>query len=369
MRIVLAALVCLLALAPASAQDVACDQPRPVCDARQAVFVISAFDPVGSAVRIDDDTLVTSRHVVADSDQVVVFLGDGSRTTASPVPSAYAGDIVLLQVPDLPPGPILHAGPIDPDALLFTVGADVSFGTVRAYDPGTVTLVPATGKPLARLHHSAYSQPGNSGGALVDASGALVAITASGGEGRHEAIPASAIAELRAQSGPAFSDTDAEIDAAIRVCTLKLDQFRDPAATLSPEDAKAIRTACARTGNRQYYDNAAQALGTRGMIDDAIDLFEASLDQDPNTLNGRLGLVVTYHIAARYEDELPHLRFLLKHIPEDPLVVRQAIQAGTWAGDEAMARAALETLRRTNPNLAPMAEKFIESPPPRPQRR
>lgn len=369
MRFWIVAAVCTLAALPAAAQQTSCDQPAAVCGARDAVFAISAFDPVGSAVRIETDTLVGSRHVVADADEVVVFLPNGSRTTATAVPSAYPGDLVLLYAPDLPPGPSLEPGEIDPDATLFTIGADVSFGEIRAYEPGTVTLMPAPGKPLARLHHSAYSQPGNSGGALVDESGRLVAIVAAGGEGREEAIPASAIAALKARSGPEFIDEDAEIDTAIRICTLKLDQLRNPAAPMQPEDARSVATACMRTGNRQFYDNAAQTLGSRGLYDEAIALFEKSLAQDPNTLNGRIGLIVTYHLAARFDDELPHLRFLLEHVPEDPLVVRHAIQAGTWAGDPEMAHAALETLRRTNPELAPMAEKFIETPPPRPQPR
>ncbi|MEQ8665722.1 MAG: trypsin-like peptidase domain-containing protein [Rhodospirillales bacterium] len=369
MRLFLSFAVCLLVLLPARAQQPTCTAPAPVCDARAAVFPISAFDPVGSAVRIGEEMLVSARHVIADSDEVVVFLPNGTRTRAIPVPSAYPGDIVLLHAYDLPPGPVLEVSEIDPDATLFTIGVDVSFGTVRAYDPGTVTLLPAPGKPLARLHHSAYSQPGNSGGALVDDAGRLMAIIASGGEGRDEAIPATTIATLREMSGQDFVDQDAEIDAAIRICTLTLDAFRDPAAAMTPQDAKAVATACRRTGNRQYFDNAAQALGTRGLFDESIALFEASLEQDPHTLNGRLGLATTYHIAARYEDELPHLRFLLEHIPEDPQVVRLAIQAGTWAGDTEMARAALETLRRTNPNLVSMAERFIEAPPPRPEPR
>jgi len=105
------------------------------------------------------------------------------------------------------------------------------------------------------------------------------------------------------------------------------------------------------------------------MTEPSLALFEASIDQDPNALNARLGLAITYHMAARYEEEVPHLRFLMRHIPEDPQVLRLAIQAGIWGGDKALAQTAFDTLKRINPNMAPAAERFLNAPPPRPPRR
>lgn len=365
----IAFLASLLSPAPTAAQEAACRQVQPVCNARAAVFAISAFDPVGSAVRIGKDLLVTSRHIVADRTEVDLFLTDGSKISASVVPSDYTGDIILLSAKGLPAGPVLVPTDTERAARVYTVGADISFGGIRAYDPGSITLAAAEDKPLARLHHTAYGQPGNSGGALVDGSGNLIGIVASGGEGRLEAVPATAISVLQQRSGPDYQDASAEIGAAIRICTLKLEELRTVREPLDDQEAKALDTSCRRTGNRQYFDLAAQAFGTRRMIDESVALFEASLAQDPNSLNARLGLAIAYHFGARYEEELPHLRFLRRHLPEDLQVLRLAIQAGTWSGDKDFARSAFEALKAINPNMAPAAERFLNSPPPRPARR
>lgn len=364
----IAILALLMVPAPLSAQEAACRQVQPVCDAGASVFAISAFDPVGSAVRIGEDQLVTSRHIVADQMEVDLFLPDGGKIKAYVVPSDYTGDIILLSARGLPPGPILVPAETERSAPVYTVGADISFRRIRAYDPGSITLPAAQGKPLARLHHTAYTQHGNSGGALVDAAGGLIGIVASGGDGRLEAVPATALIVLKQRSGSGYTAANAEIGTAIRVCTLKLDELRTQPGPLDDQNAKALETSCRRTGNRQYFDLAAQAFGSRRMFDASVALFKASLEQDPNSLNARLGLATTYHFAARYQEELPHLRILRRHLPNDPQVLRLAIQAGMWGDDKAFAQSAFEALQAVNPNMAPAAERFLKSPPPRPAR-
>jgi len=368
---IVALLIAVGAPAPLSAQGSGsdCAQPKPVCDARKAVFPISAFDPVASAVRIGPAELLTTRHAVADEETVQVFPPEGPPIRASVVPSAYEGDIVLLRVEGLPPGPSLSAAAANPAGDLFTVGVDVTYNTVRVYPPGRELLPPAEGLPLARLHHTAYSQPGNSGGALVDGNGDLVGIVSAGGEGRFEAVPVTALPALRAQSGAAFRTASAEIGKAIRVCTLALEDLRGQRGALPEEQSAGLAASCRRTGNRQYFDNAAQAFGMRRDIDRSVALFEASLAQDPNALNARLGLAVTYHLAGRYEEELEHLRFLTAQIPNDPQVIRLSIQAGVWGDARPFAEAAFERLKATNPNMAEAARRFLENPPPRPPRR
>jgi hypothetical protein len=56
-------------------------------------------------------------------------------------------------------------------------------------------------------------------------------------------------------------------------------------------------------------------------------------------------------------------------VPEDPQVLRFAIQAGVWGKDLALAQAALEKLKDVDPRAAPAAENFIKTSPPRPQPR
>ncbi len=361
-----ACLILLLTLqTPVSAQDT-CKQPEKVCDARSAVFRISAFDPVGSAVRIGDELLVTSRHVVADRKTVDLFLPDGKKISAKVLPTAYTGDIILLTADGLPDGAALSTGNVVPSANVHTVGADISRRRIRAYKPGKVRFLPAAGKPLARLHHNAYTQQGNSGGALVNEHGELVGIVASGGEGRFEAVPASAIKLLLEERGKAESSSSEEIGTAVRVCTLVLERHYSTRQSLSEKETKALATSCSRTGNRQYFDLAGQILSRKRQLEPALRLFEASVDQDPNAINSRLNLVITYHIARRYEDELPHLKWLIEHAGDDLQVLRLAIQVGVWAKNMELAETALAKLKAINPNAAPAAERFMKSPPPRP---
>ncbi len=363
-------LLAFLAVTAARAQDESadCAQPQPVCEARAAVFAVSAFDPVGSAVRIGETRLVTARHVVADDQVATLFLPDGRPLQARVVASDYPGDLVLLESADLPPGPSLSPQSLDPDAELYTVGADIGLRRIRAYDPGRLRFAPPADSPLARLHHGAYSQPGNSGGALVDGAGRLVGIVASGGEGRYEAIPAGAIDELAARSGPEHAEASAEIGAAVRICTTLLETRRTPGQRLDDQEAKAIETACRRSGNRQLMDLAGQTLGRDGRAAAAVGLFEQGLAEDPNAVNTRIGLAITLHLARDFEAALPHLRWLMEQEGDDLQVLRLAIQAGVWADDEPLARRALARLKVVNPQSATAAERFLNDPPPRPQK-
>ncbi|MCP5081436.1 MAG: trypsin-like serine protease [Alphaproteobacteria bacterium] len=356
----------LAAHAAPSVEAAECEQPAKVCDARGAVFRISAFDPVGSAVRVGAKRLITSRHIVADRKTVDLFLPDGTKLTAQVQPSGYAGDAILLIAEGLPDGPHLTAATVQQGASVFTIGADISKRRIRAYAPGKVQLLPAEGKPLSRIHHSAYTQQGNSGGALVNGSGELVGIVASGGEGRFEAVPAAALAVLQADATDEAAQKGAEIGNAIKVCTLNLERLHGQRGLLSDDVAKALATSCRRTENRQYYDLAGQTLSQRRRLETALGLFEASVAQDPNAVNSRLNLVITYHIARQYERELPHLQWLMEHAGDNLQVLRFAIQVGVWTGDKALAERAFAKLKQVNPNAAPAAERFMKSPPPRP---
>ena len=112
------------------------------------------------------------------------------------MPTAFEGDLIFIDTEALDSGPVAAIAEGTPKGDLFTVAGDIARKTVRAYPPGRLVGHKAS-TPRARLHHSAYSQPGNSGGALVDETGALVGIVASGGEGRFEAIPVSELARPR----------------------------------------------------------------------------------------------------------------------------------------------------------------------------
>jgi hypothetical protein len=317
-------------------------------------------------VRVGPDLLVTNRHVIADARTVRVEAGAGVEVEGTVVPTAYDGDLILIRAAGLGDGPVLSSDGASSGGELFTVGADLGRKAVRVYPPGKL-LLPRAATPQARLQHDAYSQVGNSGGALVDAAGRLVGIVASGGEGRFEAIEAGEVERLREQSGPKFEQVSATIGLANRRCTETL-EARGPAPRfMADEVAATLVEACGASRNRQYYDLAAQALGMAGRVDQSVALSQAAIARDPAAVNSRLILVTTLHIAGRYADELPHLRYLLDTIPDDPAVARYAIQAGRWGGDEALAKRALALLKKHNPAQAEAAERFLAAnvPPPR----
>ena len=354
--------------APAAAQS-ACKAPEAVCDVAPRVFRIASFDPLASAVLIEPGLLVTNRHAIANNQRAEVFLPNGQQVLADVVPSAYTGDLILLKAGGLDaPGPLPTVA-TDAESRLYTIGADVGRGRIRVYPPGRQILPPAEGKPLARFHHDAFSQPGNSGGALVDDQGRLVAIVASGGEGRNEAIPASEIAKLKALSGPKHFLASQTMGEAYRKCAEALDAALATRRRLGPTHIAFINDNCVATNNRQLWDLAGQVFGRQRLFDDSMAMFERALDQDPNAINSMVSAAITLHLAGRYADEVLHLRRLIDVLPADPEVLRLSVQAGTWGGDKALTEKALQLMEQHQPRLAPLARDFIDKNPTPPRRR
>ena len=373
----LGAVVVALALqgwSQAGAQDSDCTAPAPVCAARAAVFAIgSAFDPMASAVRIGPDLLVTNRHVMADERRAEVRLPDGRSLGAEVVPSGYAGDLVLLRAEGLGAGPVLDRGGADPrpgtENSLYAIGLDIASRRVRAFAPGRLILAPAPGHALARLYHSAESQPGASGGALVDGAGRLIGIVASGGEGHNEAIPTVALEALLAERGPAHAAVTRARGAATRACIEALERAaRGPARRIEPL-AEPLERRCPESGNRQLVDLAAQAFGRAARHGRAIALFEWALAEDPNAINARIGLVVTLQLARHYDAAVPHLTWLLDVLPDNLQVLRMATLSGKWGGDAALGARALALIETHHPLVAPSARKFLNDPQAAPARR
>ena len=358
-------LVGLFSPVPSYAQD-SCDAPEPVCAARASVYIISAFDPFSSAVRISENRLVTNRHAVADAEQVEIIRKDGTKVTAKVIPTAYDGDLILLETDEMAAGPLLPLSQdVASDTQLYTVAGDTGRRAVRVYPSGEVLLSPSTETEHGRLHHTAYSQFGNSGGALVDAQGRLVAIVASGGEGRFEAIPVAELERLIELSGEEFSDRSAVTGRAVRRC---IELLETPSARTVPDGrAHDIYESCSSSANRQLYDLAARTLGQGRQLDLALKLSTQAVARDPHSLNSRLILLTILHIARRYEDELPHIRFLMEHLPEEQMVHRFAIQAGKWAEDLELANRGLELMRKHNPAQLQAAENFLKANIPRPK--
>lgn len=356
------------ALSPAAAQPGGeCAYDAPVCAARASVFRVTAYGLNANAVRIGESLLVTNRHVVADEEDVVVFLAEGGQVPGEVVPTSYAGDLVLVEA-KLPDGPVIA---LDEDADTGpwqTVAASPDFRFIRVYPPGGPLALPAPDNPLSRIHHTAQSQFGSSGGALVDREGELVGIVTSGGERRGEAIPARAIAELRAASGPEHAEESRRIGAAYRDCDWALDKARQVGRNMSEPLAETVEARCLAGGNKLQIELASQALGRAGRLDRSAALFKRALAQDPEAINTRLGYLTTLHLSARFADEVPIIWDLIKLIPEDEQLQRYAVQAGKWGGDMELAEEGARLVEQYNPAQGEAVRRFLEADMPPPHR-
>ncbi len=351
-------LVCLALLFAAAvpgptlaAAGLECRAPQAVCAVRDSVFAISSFDDA-SATLIAPGLMVTNRHNVADVAKVTVFAGAGRRLDGRVVPTAYPGDLVLIEVPGLDGPALAPATAVKLGAEMYTVAADTRLGNIRVYPPGRLRALPAAGRPLAHLHSTAFSQYGNSGGALVDRAGRLVGIVTSGGEGRNAAIPAAEIARLRAASGPEHVAESRRLGAAYAGCKQALDGRR-------PQALDRLMTACRGTGNRQMLDLAATALGQARRFDDSVTLFKMALAQDPNSINTKLGLLATYAFARRPEAEAALLKQTIDQVPDDFRITRRAIMVGQELDDQALIERGLALIREHHPDALAKALEFL----------
>ena len=350
-----------VAAAAPPAVDPTCPHPPAVCLARQAVFPVSSFDPLASSVRIAPDLLVTNRHAIGDRLEATVQTPEGPRS-ARVVASAYRGDLVLLTFGGLRrKGVVLapYEGAVG-EGPFFAVGADAARREVRVFEPGGLILGPAEGAPLGRLHVAAAMQPGVSGGALVDAEGRLVGIAVGGGQGRFEALPASAINELLALRDATDAEAVQEsLGASFVGCANAIDAGR----------TDDLAETCAASENAGMLLEAGRALAAAGDFDAAIGLHRAAAEQVPNSINARLSLLVSLQLGGRFADMPENARWLFEQAPEDPQALRFAIQSGVWGGDPALAEAAYQTLLSVDPRQAQAARRFIDNAPPAPQPR
>ena len=142
---------------------------------------------LGSGVIVDQSGyILTNYHVISGAEQIAVVLADGREAQAELVGSDADFDLAVLKV-DLPALTAIEVG--EPDK---TQVGDVVLAIGNPFGVGqTVTqgIISATGRDLANTGTGSYLQnflqtdaavnPGNSGGALVDAHGKLLGINTS----------------------------------------------------------------------------------------------------------------------------------------------------------------------------------------------
>ena len=154
----------------------------------------------GSGVLITPDGYaLTNDHVIGAADAVRVALSDGRTLGARLVGRDRGTDLALLQVADRGlPFARLHTPPPRPGQLAIAIGNPLGFESTV-----TAGIVSATGRSLRAMdgrliegivQHTAPLNPGNSGGPLLDSTGAVIGVNTAiiaAAQGIGFAIPAS----------------------------------------------------------------------------------------------------------------------------------------------------------------------------------
>lgn len=346
-----------------------CPHPAPVCRVRQAVFPVSGFNPMASATRIGPALLVTNRHIVADRPDAVVFTPDGPEK-ARVIPSAYRGDLALLEVRGLPANGFVPnlEGEVRDDGVFYAVGADIARQAVRVFKPGRLIARPAEGAALGRLHVRSRMQPGVSGGALVDELGQLVGIAVGGGEGRFEAMPLAAVRSLLAlRTDRRAGKVTRLLGKALSDCAAGLDGVRQ--RTTDRSDRRDLVKSCAEAMNHGQLLEGGRVLARAGDFGGAIALHREAARQVPNSINARVSLLVSLQLAGRFAEMTGHARRAMRLAPDDPRVLRFGVQSGVWGNAPDLAEEAYRALLKADPRQARAARRFIDSAPPAPRRR
>jgi serine protease Do len=134
----------------------------------------------GAGVIWRDDLVITNHHVVHDDRCRLVFAG-GQRVDARLIARDQGNDLAALRLESRIPdgnGPIMAApaGPLRVGQLLVAIGHPM--GVEWAVTAGILSRLPGPDDRLPLIRASITLLPGNSGGPLVDANGALIGINA-----------------------------------------------------------------------------------------------------------------------------------------------------------------------------------------------
>jgi S1-C subfamily serine protease len=145
------------------------------------------FEAIGTGVIIDDNgTVLTSRHIIADAQEMQIVFRDGSFTKATLINEIAANDMAILKpqvIPDditpatLAPSSSLSIGDEviavgNPFGINYSVSAGVVSGLGRTFRSKEIGTLRNT------IQFDAAVNPGNSGGPLVNRNGEVVGIVA-----------------------------------------------------------------------------------------------------------------------------------------------------------------------------------------------
>ena len=339
-----------------------CKYNENICNKLNQVVGIKTPMMVASGTIIDDDFIVTNRHVVEDHKQLIIRYYNGEIKKAFPLTHNFPADLAILTLNKQKRNPtkLLKLNKIK--GMIRVIGFDQGRKSNRIYDKGKVIAYSDTNKyPQSRIHTDAKSLPGNSGGAVVDDNGNLVGILASGDGNINEIIPISLVNEVIKRTDLKHEDNFFKIGKKIRLCADNLEEAQYVQKNLDDKIKKNIDSYCWNSQNKQLIDQAGQTFGRLGDLNKARKFLEKSIKLDPSSPNSLISLAIVYHIQRDLEKEKPLILRLLKLTPENPQVLRLGVQVAGILKDKEMSENVLELMTKYNREALPLAKKFIEN--------
>lgn len=155
----------------------------------------------GSGFALDEHTLVTNRHVVADSAELQLSTYDGRDVAAEAASTAALADLAVVRTVDaLPAAPVLaDADPAVGDAVTvvgYPLGRQLTVTDGRVVGAVTDPLNANLGEVLVT---DAPVEPGSSGSAALDAEGRVIGVVyAKNGDGLSFVVPVSTLRSMLA---------------------------------------------------------------------------------------------------------------------------------------------------------------------------
>lgn len=164
-----------------------------------AVAAVDTGRGSGSAVVVDDTTLVTNAHVVGERRDARVAFGDGTERAVRVLGADPLSDLAVLRADADLPAPVTLGDAADLVVGQLVVAVGNPLGLAGSVTAGVVSglgrALPVRSGSASRvvedvIQTDAALNPGNSGGALADAHGRVVGInTAVAGVGLGLAVP------------------------------------------------------------------------------------------------------------------------------------------------------------------------------------
>ena len=318
---------------------------------------------IASGTLINDNYIVTNKHVVEDHPHVIIRFYNGDIKKAYPLPNNYPVDLVVLTLDKSKKIKNINftlASKIPKS--IRVIGFDQGRRKSRIYTDGKIIHFPKLEQyPSSRIHTDAESLPGNSGGAVIDKSFNLVGFLASGDGNYNEIVPIQSLEHVIKNSNTKVTQEFLKQGKNIRICADTL-EFSYKFQRKPPDNLiNKIQKTCSLSNNKQLFDQVGQTFGRWGLFEKSIIFLNKSLKLDPYSPNTLLSIAISFHIKKDIVSEKPVILKLLDLIPEDPQVLRLGVQVAGYLRDKSLAKRILNLMEKHNPAALPLAKDYLKN--------